>query len=184
MRKTLILFCFIALSVFANAQFLLTPDGVINESDKDYVVYDFQGKTHQELYDAVHLYINSRYVNPKYAISVVKGQSITVNGVSEGAIYRRNLVTKTMDIDYTITFLFKDGKLRVNNPVINRLYIMLTGLSIHEIYIKSPSIMAESIYSKKGKLLEEKTKNSIEKFFNGYIADIRESINTKENTDW
>ncbi len=169
-------------SITANAKFTLTPQGVINETNEDYIVIDCPGKSQQELFSAVQMYLSSIYVNPKEVLSIIDGKSITVTGFSKGVIYRKNLVVKTSDIGYTISFKFKDGKLRVDNPYIRSIHP--TGMPEISIHVVRPSIMEEGVFTSKGKVINEKTKTSIEDFFDNYVAKVNESIINKEDTDW
>ncbi len=179
MKKFILSITFVLFSFLANAQYELTPKGIINDTENDYIVLEFPNKTQQELYDAVHLLINSTYVSPQNVLSVVDGQSITINGI--GKVYRPNPVTNTYDLNYTITFLFKDGRVRINNPYINR--ISTTGYNNLDLPIIGTT-MIRGVFTKKGKVSTEKTKLSIEKFFNTYLDKVKKSIDTAENIDW
>lgn len=189
MKKILLMMVLMTLSVSAMAQLKLTPDGLINaeNTEQDFIVLDFPDKTQAQLYSAVLVYLNSMYVSPKEVLSVVEGNSITVNGISRDAIYRKKNMTSTIptfDINYTITILFKEGKIRINNPTINRMNI--SGSSGSEFYVVGANFLGtkNGIFDSKGKVMFEETKASIEEFFNSYINGVKQCVEKNETTDW
>lgn len=189
MKKILLLMATVLLSGSAMAQLKLTPDGLVNTENEEqgFIILPFEGKTQQELYSACYAMLSAMYVSPKDVLSVAEGNSITINGVSTYAIYRKKTMTSTIptyDINYTITIFFKDGKIRINNPIINRMY---TSDSYDEqFFVSGVSLLGKSngVFNAKGELKHEKTKISIEDFFNSYINKIKESIEKNETTDW
>lgn len=86
----------------------------------------------------------------------------------------------TFDINYTITILFKDGKIRINNPTINKLNISGSPSDTFGI----AGYNGTAVFHVKGKLLAEETKTSIEEFFNSYIDNLKQAIEKGENTNW
>ena len=182
MKKKVLITMLLTITVITvNAQYRLTSKGLVNDTDKGYIVLEFNDKTQQELYNAVHLLINSTYVSPQNVLSIVDGQSITINGVSLNAIYRKNPIIKTFDINYTITFLFKNGRIRIDNPNINRLNASGTSVAF---YINGSYMFQDGVFNKKGKVLAEKTKKSIENFFNMYLSDIKKAVESEEMMNW
>lgn len=185
MKKIVLLMLVMMLSVSAMAQFTLTPAGLVNTDnvEQNFITMDFPGKTQAQLYSSALMYLNSIYVSPKEVLSVVDNNSITVNGVSESAIYRKKSMTSTVssfDINYTITILFKDGKIRINNPSINRMNI--AGNYDSQFFVVGFSGIG--VFNQKDKLLAEETKTSIEKFFNTYVNDLKLGIEKSEAADW
>lgn len=115
------------------------------------------------------------------------GNSITVNGVAKDAIHRQKTMTNTtpsFHMNYTITMLFKDGKIRINNPTVNKMYT--SGNNREELDIVGASALGivTGVFNSKGKVLAEKSKESIENFFIVYVNDIQQSVAKNESTDW
>lgn len=169
-------------SIGVKAQtFKLTPNGFMSASDpsKDYVVFEFKDKKATDLYKSSLLYFNSYYVSPKDVISTVDGESITINGYSEKAV-RQNGTATPFDLNYTITFMFKDGKIRINSPSFRittgarKMYLVYTGFSMDGTEI--------GIYGKNGKIKLEKAIEDLENFFNTYVEKYNKGISTK--SDW
>ena len=42
----------------------------------------------------------------------------------------------------------------------------------------------DGVFNKKGKVLAEKTKKSIENFFNMYLSDIKKAVESEEMMNW
>ena len=178
------IFTLLALSMLifstANAQYKLTPNGLINDTKKDFIVLDYENKTQTELYNAVYMLLNSMYVNPQKVLSTVDNNSISINGISTNAIYRKkdmSWLISTFDINYTISLQFKDNKIRINNPSINNMNV--AGMPYETFY-------TSKIFNKKGETGKKykDTKISIESFFNDYIKKIDESIKDNKATNW
>ncbi|MBC7655085.1 MAG: DUF4468 domain-containing protein [Oligoflexus sp.] len=183
MKKSLLILTFaLFVCVGTKAQtFKLTPEGFVSVADpaKNYAVFEYSGKNAAELYKSSLLYFNAFYVSPKDVISTVEGESITINGFSEKTV-RQNGTATPFDINYTITFLFKDGKIRINSPSFNattglrKMYLVYTGFSMDGTEI--------GVYGKGGKVKLEKAIEDLENFFNVYIDKYNKGISTK--SDW
>lgn len=186
MKKLLLLIAFITTAISANAQFELTPNGLICADDptKSYIVIDFEGKTAQELFERANVYFLSLYVSPKDVISTVDNAAITINGITKQAIAANKKRGKALDIKYTFSFAFKDGKMRVNIPYIIKMYHTLD--SDVEFYVEG---LGYPFYNgvwrqKTGKLQGAYAKQSIEDFFNTYVENLRTAIeNPSDSTD-
>lgn len=101
-------------------QFKLTRYGTFVDADnKGFIVVPFKDKTASELYNMVKNNILSLYKDPKQVMSENDGQTITVRGI--GAFVWKTVVfiPRTFEGYYTIVFRFKDGKIRVDRPVVD-----------------------------------------------------------------
>lgn len=133
MKKLILLFvmCIVAWSVDAQiVDFNLQSNGkFINKSDKkNFVVIPFENKTSNELYNDVLKAITKIYNSPKDVISKVDGDIISINGISENFTYLTGKVvfgiktTVFFSIQYVLQFQFKDGKIRIDAPIIVRFF--------------------------------------------------------------
>lgn len=187
MKKQLLtlLAVLISASTFAQstATFKLTPNGFVNANDtsKHFIVFDLPGKSQAELYSASLTYMTSNYVSPKDVISKVENEVLTVNGYEPGAIKNTSLQTP-FDMNYTVVFKFKDGKIKVEDPTFRltvgarTLYLVYPGFSINGQDV--------GIYGKNGKIKSERAIGDLEKFFNKYIAKYIQGITKGNITDW
>ena len=172
------------------SQFILTKDGMVDEKDpsKNYLVYNFEGKTANELYISVLTALTNYYVSAKDAISKVEGKIISINGIESGGICYGNFMggcNRKFDLEYTMTIDFKDNKIRINTPIIaktkgdgfnnNHRYSLVGGGGAFGTY---------STFNKDGKLKDENSKNSIENFFNTLVNAIIKDIDNRNKDDW
>lgn len=130
MQKILLILIMMAImpliGLAQTVNFELQADGTfLNKQDgKDFVVLVKEGKTNQELYEDVLKAVTKTYVSPHDVISKVDGEIITVNGISEDCISFKGWmgVNVIFSIQYNLKFQFKNGKIRVDSPVITRFF--------------------------------------------------------------
>lgn len=104
--------------------FQLQADGTFGKAgETDYYVAEFVGKTAHQLYMDVLEHISTIYSNPDYVTTKVADRSIVVNGYSKEAafFYDKGANLTGVNYNYRIELLFKDGKIRVNAPVIKEI---------------------------------------------------------------
>lgn len=147
----------------ASAQyFTLAPEGFISKEKKDYAVVEVTKASQQELYDKVLKSINSLYSNPQKGLTVVNGQSITLSA------YQKRAITVSgsfhYDVDYNLTFLFKEDRIRINAPTFDAGF-MSNGtwnrMNAKKVYFRS-----------NGEPRGEKNLKEINTYFNGLITSI------------
>ncbi|WP_155642483.1 hypothetical protein [Tannerella forsythia] len=106
--------------------FKVQEDGTfVNESDgKKFAILSFEGISKNDLYAKTLIGITKIYNSPKDVISKVEGDMISVNGIRQDCINYPWLFGSRIifSIDYVLQFQFKDGKVRVEAPVITRCY--------------------------------------------------------------
>lgn len=149
MRKFILLlslFCSTILAVAQNqVNFKMQADGSLKSNDrKDFMVISFEGKTAQDLYTLVKTNVTTQYNSAKDVLSTVENEAISINGISKETIskgYRSHFSQRSLSgntskspahnkrtpigeydftIQYVISFRFKDGKIRIDAPVIIR----------------------------------------------------------------
>ena len=179
--KNIFLLCGLLLASVnrVDAQFVLTPNGLQLEDGRDYLIVNFENKTKEELFDAVHQFAGTEFISPQDVISVSGKELITFNGVATNIPWR-NIISKYCSFNFTITFLFKDNRMRVNIPSINRIYTEAINLKL----VQSSALLTDSIFKKNGKIYSPQTKAGIESFFNNFIEEIKQYINQEKSSDW
>jgi hypothetical protein len=152
--------------------FTLAPTGFVSKENLDYTVVEVPGAKQQELYDNVLKSINSLYSNPKEGLTLVPGQAITL-----AAYKHRGLKTSAIayyDVDYTLSFLFKDGKIRINSPTFNAQIMNYNGtwnkMDVKNFYFKG-----------NGNPKREKSHQFVNAYFNGLIKSILEKSANIDN---
>lgn len=122
MKKTLSIVMLVLVTQLSFAQyFKLTPKGFVSDENTDFTVVEVPNVKQKDLYKNVLNAINSLYKNPQKGLSVVEGESISITAYEEEVLPVKlsNGLGKTIrkyDLSYKITFLFKDGKIRINSP--------------------------------------------------------------------
>ncbi|MEN5231497.1 DUF4468 domain-containing protein [Sphingobacterium faecium] len=101
--------------------FKLTQNGFVSNDNSDFTVVDVPNVKQKDLYKNVLNAINTLYKNPQKGLSVVEGESISITAYEEEVlpIKLSNGLGKAIrkyDLSYKLTFLFKDGKIRINSP--------------------------------------------------------------------
>lgn len=187
MKKNILVIALILLAIYTNGQgkyFTLTTSGFVSTSDseKKFVVIPVEGKTQAELYKVFLNKLNGMYVSPKDVLNPVEGESISVNGIAKNAIHDE--LGTVYNLNYTLVFLFKDGRIRIDSPAINKL--IWYGLNNDkEIYLNAGSNFFAgytSIWNKKGAVKETTAKQELESYFDNYIdALLQES---KKSEEW
>lgn len=189
MRKILLLIMS-CVPFLGYSQFILTKDGMIDEKDpsKNYLIYNFEGKTANELYISALTVVTNIYASAKDVVSKVDGKIISINGAeSRGICYGKFIggCNRCFDLIYTMSIDFKDNKIRINTPIIanskgdsfnnNNTYSLVGGGGMFGTY---------STFNKEGKLKDESSKNSIEEFFNSLVNTIIKGIENQNKDDW
>lgn len=85
-------------------------------SDKEFIVYEAIGYKQSELYNSMLLGISKLFKNPDKVLTKVENELITVNAITDYCI---NYSKYVYAFSYTIQFQFKDGKIRVDTPIVN-----------------------------------------------------------------
>lgn len=179
-RLLIVLFVLLPISIWAqdSLKLELMPKGFFLGEDKDYIVLDYKGKTATELYESFLTAVNSTYVSGKDVVSTVPNKNISISAFQESAIevQRRTFY----DIHYNISFFFKDDKVRINAPEIQRMKLGKNTL----IVFGKPQFLSSVyvVYNKKGKLKNKIAKKSLEDFFSNLINLILKEEESQE--DW
>lgn len=186
----LLLFC-----LFANAQyFTLTEKGFVSNEDqlKDFVVIEKSGKEQKDLFNTVKSFATQFYSSPKDVISESGSEIITLNGVSLNDVYcKKGLGAVSFKTNYTLVFQFKDGKIRINRPIINSMRGESRTLGgdlsgLYQLVLTKDDDIANGydriVIFNKGKYKKE-AKESIEALFNTIIDKAINYIQ-KPQEDW
>ncbi len=195
MKKILFLMM-VLFNINANAQyFTLSKNGLhpSNDPTKKFIVIEKEGKNQSELFKQIKDFITENYVSPKDVMSENGNEMITLNAVSDGDVQCKvGFAMLPLKTNYSITFMFKDGKIRVNTPSINSMLgeSYTIGGQLSELYElvytdddqTSPNRKTITIFKKNGKTTKG-AKESIELFFNTLI-DKAVNYKSNNNEDW
>ena len=174
--KNAFLILLVAMPVFASAQFKLTPGGFVSAADttKNYVVIDAPGVSQADLYKRTLIYLSKQFASPKDAISIIDNESITINSIDNvGVRGFSNFL-----VNYTINLEFKDDKLRVISPSLNRMYNHQNTLGL------IGGRYTRTIFKDNGEVRLDKTKQSLELMFEAWIIRIKLGLEEGKAGNW
>ena len=186
------------------AQFELTPQGFVDSRNGQnrYVVYEFSGRTQQELFDICRINIETaRQTATELFYSSESPDSITITQYVPNVIWNARQLGQDylMDINFSVTFRFREGRIRADSPVIlamiYRRPVEKNGMRVDErdYYwltqqdYKNANLGGKYIYDRNGviKSAGTKVKESLEDFMNRYISDmIRHAPEQAKPEDW
>lgn len=184
MKKLFLLFSLI-IPMMANAQFILTPDGFRTADGQDFYVVEIPG-TQEELFNKTQTALTEIYISPKDVMSTTSPSLISLKGFTE-KVYIKDVVRKTsMDTDYTIKILFKDGKIRFNAPSILSMGTYNKGRFLTLAIGRGGGAGMNDfgyIFKKDGKVRYKEGQESLESFFNSLIATIVSKVEAPTTED-
>lgn len=189
MKKLFVLLVLISNFVFSQ-KFILTPQNLVNAEDntKNYVILEFPEKKQAELFKSAKLYFNTLYNNPKYVSSEVENEQIALNAVSKSVIKLKGMLK--FDVSYNSIISFKDGKVKVELSIKKfERYTPVTtyggGYEDQGIIGFDIGLSKTGIFNSKGKLINEKGKETTEEFANNFVNNLKEAIiKNNSGSDW
>nr|WP_199158472.1 DUF4468 domain-containing protein [Pedobacter sp. ASV2] len=197
MKKTLNLAILLLAAQLSFAQyFKLTDKGFVSTDNTDFTVVNVPNIKQKDLYKNVLNAINSMYSNPQKGLNVVDGESISITAYEEKALpvkHKAGGFGKTSykyDLSYTLSFLFKDGKIRINRPTFEcrrwyeATYRPTSGWSssgwttLNLLKGKNDRV---AIYDTNGELLLEEAATGLNNHFNALLKQIIEKSQNINN---
>lgn len=169
--------------------FKLTPQGFVSNDNNEFTVVNVPNAKQKDLYKNVLNAINTMYSNPQKGLNVVEGESISLTAYEEKALPVRHSAggfgkgNYKYDLSYTLSFLFKDGKIRINSPVFEckrwyeGTYKPTSGWGSSgwtTLKLVKGDRDRVAIYDKNGKLLLEDAASGLNDHFNSVLKQIME----------
>lgn len=182
MKKFIVsLFAFFAFSsLFAQkVNFQLQWDGsILTDKNEKYAVVFFEGKSKSELYKMVKTNVVQAYVSAKDVISFEEDEIVSVRGYQpEVFLYKALGMVMPYGMTYTIKFLFKDGKIRIEPEILSWDY------NNHDkIFDNNAKSLKEAFLFNRKKEPKEKVEQ-VNNFFNSLTERLIQGKAT-DNEDW
>lgn len=191
--KKILFIIIVLIATMANAQtFKLTAQGFVDSTNtqNDYIVVTFEGKSQKDIYNLALSALGKTFVSPKDRISQVEYSQLNLNGVIANATNLNRMGMKLyFDLYYNVILEFKDGRMKINGPIINNIvrdapfgskhYMFLTELE------RGSAISGhKALFKKNGQVNEKKHVENIEKNMNSLISRIVTEMNNTKNSDW
>ena len=109
------------LSVSAQVEFKVSPDGTFHLRDgRNFVVVPFEGKTAHEIYSTLFTNASEVYRDPKQKVIItIDGSSVNIRAYDPKLTYSKP--TEYLGGYYTLNFEVKDGKVKVDAPVVDEI---------------------------------------------------------------
>ena len=172
MKKAYLSFFLLCAALMINAQesvkFSLRPDGsFLSEDGKSYTVVEYEGKTAQELYSLIKSNIITLFNSPKTVLSENEPINLSIRALSEDLYktYKAGGGFVTYKVYYNLVFHFKDGRIRVDAPTVDRnLEVYATGIPLPKTFVS----LVDGWFDKNGKAKSNRVK---------YIENVENNIN-------
>lgn len=123
MKQMIVILTLLACSLTGHAQaaFKLQQTGTfVTAEGNDYAVIAFEGKKAEELYQMVKDNVAKYYESPEDVLTEEPHTKLTVEGFNrEFLMWTFMMVPTQFGALYTLTFQFKDGRIRVDAPEID-----------------------------------------------------------------
>ncbi|MDR2920529.1 MAG: hypothetical protein LBV72_14345 [Tannerella sp.] len=165
-----LLFC----TFVCNAQFVLTPDGLVsaNDASKYYVVYEFKGLMQNYLYSRILPFAKEHFIHPEDYITEREPEQVIVGGIGINKIGTGAIKG---DIVFTLSIRMEDGKL---------------GYEVEElsfsnaVLVESEDSRKDYIFDKEGRVHNKDLKDQVEGYFNFIVNETNSYIKNTANVDW
>lgn len=184
MRKVLLLMIVMSFPICGFSQLCFKECNIqFCENNPEYMVKEFQGLSAERLYGDVKNFIVSSFKSSKNVLSE-SGEILSVNGVSYRDAYIKYMGTKLrLIIDYTLIVKVKDGKIRIDTPVINSIKTDTNPEQV--VYVKkgSNSMRTFYVYKKNGDIRYKDFEPTVLDYFNKFINNLIAAIGSPDN-DW
>ncbi|MDQ8748336.1 DUF4468 domain-containing protein [Elizabethkingia miricola] len=186
MNKLFTLLAIFIGSIITAQEFTLLPTGLHDKSDnsKDYIVFNIENRSKNELFNSVRKYLNTLYNNPENVMTVVDGEQIVVNALNSKSVKIKG--SARFDTYYSMTYDFKDNKIKVSffikkfeRPNYGRQDDIYNVVGFNLGFLGKTGI-----YDDKGKLLIPEAKESAENFVNTFVKSIISNATSQNNNDW
>lgn len=180
MKRIATLVGIILISLPSFGQYYLSPNGLRTESGKQFDVYEFEGKSQEDLYKAFYRGLGRVFTSPQTVISPVPNELISVNGILEA--HKRGKISSRIPVYMSIvmSFEFKDGKVRINTPTIISLKSEYTDYYL----VERTALITNFIFTKRGKVYDEVLLESIENQVNSLVSYLLKEAGDIDNEDW
>lgn len=185
------LLVFIAINTSVQT-FELTARGFVDSTNikNDYIIVPFEGKSQCEIFNLALAAIGKNFVSPKDRISKVEYSQINLNGTITAVTYLNRMGMKLyFDLYYNLILEFKDGRMKINGPIINDIVRDAPFGDKHHMFLteteRGSAISGhKALFKKNGKVNEKKHKENIEKAINTFISRVIGEMSNANNSDW
>jgi len=186
-------FLFVIMTLCVNAQtFELTAHGFVDSLNmqNDYIVVPFEGSSQTEIFNLALSAVGKHFVSPKDRISKVEYSQLNINGTIPNVTNLNRMGMKLyFDLYFNLIFEFKDGRMKINGPIINDIVRDAPFGDKHHMFLtaseRGSAISGhKALFKNNGKVNEKKHKENIERAMNSFICLIVAEMKNAKNADW
>ena len=179
-----VLFCAYGCLAQDYVSFNLQSNGTfVNPDGGNYIVVEYEGKTASELYNMVKNNVMSFYKKPKEVMSENESQMLSIRGFQDKVWY----ASAYFGAFYNLSFKFKDGKIRIDAPVIDSQLVRTSEYTSYSTRTTFPfSYIAKKVCkneSEKNVKRKKKVEDVVNFPINYLLGKIKESSNQEEDSD-
>lgn len=170
------------ISSYSFAQFKASVNGVVTENGESFYVANVEGKTAQQIYDAVNSWLTANSKNPDAVLTKEEGKTIKIQCIFPNAVTvgKRLGIKDVADVELELMMYFKDNKIRFDLPIVNKMKVHPKDT---ELFFSGAFLNGINMFKKDGK----ENKPEIIKSFNTFINNLIETIVNKAkegNDNW
>lgn len=186
MKKIIVTLLLVLMSGLSNAQYVsnlkMNFGGNFTTQDgKDYDVVVFEGKDATELFEITKKHVALTFRSPKDVESNIDDKIISIFGYApKCTFFTAPGIKFYLSFHFTLKFQFKDGKIRIEVPVLSE----MEGSAWPTL---QKTFRAKGIFSKDGVLSENPKKRQTVTMLEDYFNDLINRIingDAKSNEDW
>lgn len=170
------------ISSYSFAQFKASVNGVVTENGESFYVANVEGKTAQQIFDAVNSWLTANSKNPAAVLTKEEGKTIKIQCIFPNAVTvgKRLGIKDVADVELELMMYFKDNKIRFDLPIVNKMKVHPKDT---ELFFSGAFLNGINMFKKDGK----ENKPEIIKSFNTFINNLIETIVNKAkegNDNW
>lgn len=175
--KKLIFFLCALLPLCINAQWVITPSGVMVDSitNKPYMIIERAG-TATELYREVVRNVHSMFVSPDDAISTIENEMVSVKGYAH-TVLKYGGLTCDLEPYISVKIDFKDNRMKVEASWVRVVWMRSAPTDPYTLLVRG----SLKCFDKQGKVKNEKRYDIYNEVSNGFINRVMEH---KVEEDW
>lgn len=199
MKKLAILFLLLLPGIRpAAAQFSVTADGIVNAEHPElkYVTCSFEGMSKDDLFKKALLYLTHTKTilqsNAEAGVIEFNGDSSHFASPRLTTITRSGRLRTDLNLYYTVSLYFKDGKIRFNAPGFKlNGRVVAPGMNYGrwiDMYLRGERSLVEAnyyIFDEQGQLQEPEIRQHLEQYINRLYAKFVKALAERvEDEDW
>lgn len=198
MRCVPIILFTLLFSLETKAQFRITPSGVVCTDSLGYYVVPVPELTAKQLYQSVTGYLLANYPTDNVSTAGLPDETLIANiRVPHAfACYKFLWQTTYADVELNITFRFKDGKMRIDAPIVTDMSYLMSNSDHPEhpnrqpIFITAPDFSTQvseaCLFDRKGEVALQRAVTNFDAWLNTLVHSIAEHVQREQTwaDDW